>query len=34
MQVQDAVKGIVMAPTASRQETLAAWDGDKRIISK
>lgn len=33
-QVQDAVGGVVSAATASKQEAVAAWDGEKRTVSK
>ncbi len=34
MQVLDSIQGIQCAHTAYRQEAIAAWDGEKRVVSK
>ena len=34
LQVQDSLAGVLAAHTASKQETIAAWDGEKRKITK
>ena len=34
LQVQASIAGIVAAHTASKQEAIAAWEGDKRKVSK
>ncbi|XP_064384127.1 ubiquitin carboxyl-terminal hydrolase 5-like [Halichondria panicea] len=32
--IQESIRGIQSAHTATKQEAIAAWDGDKRIVSK
>ena len=33
-QVQQAIRGILEAESAFKQDAIAAWEGDKRVVSK
>jgi len=34
LQVQDSIVGVLAAHTATKQEAIAAWEGEKRKVSK
>lgn len=34
MQIQDSVAGILAVPSASKQQAIATWEGDKKSVSR
>ena len=34
LQVQDSIVGVLAAHTATKQEAITAWEGEKRKVSK